>query len=96
MNEHYQSPRISEELGNLPIESAAERNALSRGIATDFLEQIDGMPIADLAKQYATPLFVFSEAKIREKVQRFRAAFKTLYPQARFAWSVKTNSLDAV
>jgi diaminopimelate decarboxylase len=58
--------------------------------------EIDGVPIADLVKRFGSPLFVFSENTLRERIAEFRAAFKDRYPHVRFAWSYKTNYLDAI
>ncbi|MHA6264416.1 type III PLP-dependent enzyme domain-containing protein [Arenibacterium sp. CAU 1754] len=96
MDETYKGPEISDELGNLPIESAAERNPLSRGVLKNTLEEIDGVAVEDLAKQYETPLFVFSERTVRGQARRMREAFQSRYPTTSFAWSFKTNRLDAI
>jgi diaminopimelate decarboxylase len=96
MNDMYQGPTISGELGNLPIESAADRNRLSRGTATDALEAIDGAAIEDLVRDHGSPLFVFSETTLRRKLQRMRQAFTSRYKSVSFAWSFKTNHLDAI
>ncbi len=63
---------------------------------TKALEQIDGVPIADLLQQYGSPLYVISEKKIRETARKAYNAFSTRYPKVQFAWSYKTNYLDAV
>ena len=96
MTESYKGPEISDELGNLPIESAAERNPMSRGTFKNVIENIDGVPVQDLAKQYETPLFVFSESRVRTQARQMRDAFVSRYPKTSFAWSFKTNRLDAI
>ena len=93
MTESYKGPEISDELGNLPIESAAERNPMSRGTFKNVLENIDGVPVQDLAKQYETPLFVFSESRVRTQARQMRDAFVSRYPKTSFAWSFKTTRL---
>jgi diaminopimelate decarboxylase len=61
-----------------------------------FRDEISGVKIADLVKQYGSPLFVISEEHLRQSVRRMRRAFTTRYPKVRQAWSYKTNYLDAV
>jgi len=41
---------------------------------------IEGASTVDLAEQFGTPLFVFSEAQIRENLRRFREAFAEDWP----------------
>jgi diaminopimelate decarboxylase len=60
------------------------------------VEQIEGVPVADLLAAHGSPLFVFSERVLREKIREARAAFEAVYPDTVFAWSYKTNYLDAV
>jgi len=57
---------------------------------------IDGVSVASLTKKYGSPLFVLSERKIREKYRAVVRAFSTRYPKVQFAWSYKTNYLNAV
>lgn len=61
-----------------------------------FIGDVEGVPIADLVKAHGSPLFVFSEQRLRENVRRMRRAFAARYPQVRLGWSYKTNYLDAV
>jgi diaminopimelate decarboxylase len=96
MSQTYFPPTITDELGRQPIESAVERNAFSRGREAGYRETIDGVPVADLARRFGTPLFVFSERTLREKARAMREAFRSRYPRVEFAWSYKTNHLDAV
>lgn len=41
---------------------------------------IEGVDTVDLAKRFGTPLFVFSEAQLRENLRRFREAFAVGWP----------------
>ena len=45
---------------------------------------------------YGSPLFVFSERRIREKYREAYNAFSHRYPNVLFAWSYKTNYLAAI
>ena len=57
---------------------------------------IDGASVKDLLAEYGSPLFVFSERQIRENMRNARRAFEARYPTVQFAWSYKTNYLDAI
>jgi len=58
--------------------------------------EIDGITIEALCENHGSPLFVFSERTIRQTIREANNAFSTHYPNVRFAWSYKTNYLDAV
>lgn len=60
------------------------------------MESIDGVPVAGLIRQHGSPLFVFSESNLREKIREAREAFESVYPEVQFAWSYKTNYLNAI
>lgn len=96
MNDDYETPRISEELGNLSPTMAAERNPLARGYCVEPLTEIDGCKIDDIIKYAGSPAFVFSERTLRRKIHRMRRAFRSRYPETHFFWSYKTNNLDAI
>ena len=96
MSIDYESPRISEELGNLSPTMTAERNPLARGYGADTLTEIDGIAVADIVAQTGSPVFVYSERTLLEKITRMRAAFRSRYPKTHFLWSYKTNNLDAI
>jgi diaminopimelate decarboxylase len=57
---------------------------------------IDGVAVADLIDRHGSPLFVFSEAQLRAKFREAHGAFSRRYPDVRFAWSYKTNYLNAI
>lgn len=58
--------------------------------------EIEGVRVAELARRYGSPLFVFSETVIRERFREIRSAFDTRYPNVAFGWSYKTNYLPAI
>jgi diaminopimelate decarboxylase len=60
------------------------------------LPEIDGVPVAELVERYGSPLFILSEKTLRQNQRRAQRIFKTRYPKVQFAWSYKTNYLDAV
>jgi diaminopimelate decarboxylase len=57
---------------------------------------IDGVAVKDLLGKYGSPLFVLSEHTLRETYKQALMAFTTRYPNVQFAWSYKTNYLNAV
>lgn len=57
---------------------------------------IESVSVKGLLKEYGSPLFVISEKQIRRNFQNASRVFKTRYPKVQFAWSYKTNYLDAV
>jgi diaminopimelate decarboxylase len=67
----------------------------NRGFGTP-LSEVDGVPVARLRDQFGSPLFILSEKTIRQNQRRALRIFKTRYPKVQFAWSYKTNYLDAV
>lgn len=60
------------------------------------ITNIEGIPVKRLIKEFGSPLFVISEKQIRRNYQNATRIFKTRYPKVQFAWSYKTNYLDAV
>ncbi len=68
------------------------------GSRTEYepVKQIDGVAVKDMIAQYGSPLFVISERTIRRTYQNAVRAFKTRYPKVQFAWSYKTNYINAV
>jgi diaminopimelate decarboxylase len=52
--------------------------------------------VKELIAKYGSPCFVISERTIRKTYQNAVRAFKTRYPKVQFAWSYKTNYIDAV
>jgi diaminopimelate decarboxylase len=62
----------------------------------EAVKEIDGVPVKKIISQYGSPCFVISERTIREKYREAFRAFSTRYPKIQFAWSYKTNYLDAV
>ncbi len=68
------------------------------GTKTEYepLTHIDGVAVNDLIGKYGSPLFVISEKTIRSTIKKAKKAFETRYPKVQFAWSYKTNYLNAV
>jgi len=60
------------------------------------LSHIDGLEIQGLLSEYGSPLFVLSEKEIRKTYSQAYQTFSNRYPKVQFAWSYKTNYIDAV
>jgi diaminopimelate decarboxylase len=68
------------------------------GTRTEYepVKQIDGVSVASIIQEYGSPVFVISERTIRKTYREAVRAFKTRYPKVQFAWSYKTNYINAV
>src|SRR5665647_182317 len=68
------------------------------GTRTEYepVTHIESVSVKSLIKDYGTPLFVISEKQIRRNYQNATRIFKTRYPKVQFAWSYKTNYMNAV
>ena len=68
------------------------------GSRTEYepVSHIDDNGVSNLLEEHGSPLFVISEKTIRETYEEATKAFTTRYPKVQFAWSYKTNYLNAV
>ena len=68
------------------------------GTRTEYepVTHIESVPVKGLINDYGSPLFVISEKQIRRNYQNATRIFKTRYPKVQFAWSYKTNYMNAV
>lgn len=85
----YERPVIKKLEGNMP-------NKFGMRSVHEPTQSIEGCSVKDLLLEYGSPLFVISEKKLRKNYRAARQAFQTRYPKVQFAWSYKTNYLDAV
>ncbi len=77
---------------------------IDAGVPTKFglkstlkaITNIDGVAVSELMAKYGSPLYVLSEQTIRETFREAKRAFDTRYPKVQFAWSYKTNYMNAV
>jgi len=58
-----------------------------------FIEKIS---VADLAEKYGTPLYVYSETRLRENANRLKTALKKHYPHSQLFYAVKANNNPAI
>lgn len=85
----YERPTIVRHVSGLANKIGSSRRVRVK-------KEIDTAPVEDLVKKYGSPLFVFSEQTIRRNYRSAVRAFSTRYPRVQFAWSYKTNHLDAI
>jgi diaminopimelate decarboxylase len=85
----YESPNIQKM-------NAGLMNKFGTRTSYDPVKAIDGVSVKSLTEQYGSPLFVISEKNIRSTYRNAVRAFKTRYPKVQFAWSYKTNYINAV
>lgn len=60
------------------------------------IPEIDNIPVEELIAKYGSPNFILSEKTIRKTFNDAKRAFTTRYPNVQFAWSYKTNYMNAV
>jgi len=60
------------------------------------VSHIEGVSVSKLLSEFGSPLFVLSEKQMRRNISNASRIFKTRYPNVQFAWSYKTNYLNAV
>ena len=87
--EQYEKPLIIKHQSGLA-------NKFGRRHTMRTISEIDGVKIKNIAKKFGSPVFVFSEPAIRKHYKDAVRSFSVRYPKVQFAWSYKTNYLDAV
>ncbi len=85
----YERPTITKQHSGL-------MNKIGRRAYAAPVTALDGVPISRLVEEFGSPLFVLSEKRLRQNLRRAVRVFSTRYPNVQFAWSYKTNYLDAV
>lgn len=59
-------------------------------------DNIEGVSVDKLIKEYGSPLFVFSQKIIKEQYSKAYEAFSSRYANVEFSWSYKTNYLKSI
>ena len=59
-------------------------------------DHVDRVPVDELIEQYGSPLFVYSQATMEDRVREITEALERRWPRVQMAWSYKTCYLDAV
>lgn len=80
------------------IRQLSLKSTNKHGARTEYKAKthVDHVAVKDLIQEYGSPLFVISESEIQEKYEEATEAFEQRYPKVQFAWSYKTNYLNAV
>lgn len=86
---NYEKPIISKITAGVP-------NKFGLSTKQRIITEIDSIPVTQLAEEFGSPVFVFSEKTIRDTYNEAKQTFETHYPKVQFAWSYKTNYLDAI
>ncbi len=58
--------------------------------------EFEGVPLTELTSTYGSPLFVFSERILQERVRELKDQLARRFSQFTIAWSYKTNYLESV
>ena len=88
-NNKYERPKIVKQVDGL-------MNKVGRPALNKPFDKIDNVPVDELISNFGSPLFVFSERTIRNRLNDAKNTFTIRYPDTVFAWSYKTNYLDAI
>ncbi len=88
-NKTYERPVIIKHQSGLA-------NKFGRSRAMRTMSEIDGIPVRQITEEYGSPVFVFSEETIRRNYRQAYRSFSMRYPKVQFAWSYKTNYMDAI
>ncbi|MBN1760472.1 MAG: hypothetical protein JW863_19240 [Chitinispirillaceae bacterium] len=89
VKEPYEKPTLIKQI-------VGTMNKFGNSYYRNSREDIDGVAVDAMVRQFGSPLFVFSERDLRNRYRQLHRSFSTRYPNVRFAWSYKTNYLDAV
>jgi diaminopimelate decarboxylase len=89
MKKQFERPLIKKIKAGIP-------SKFGMNVQREPITHIDNVSVPDILKQYGSPVFVISEKTLRETFAEAKRAFATRYPKVQFAWSYKTNYLDAV
>jgi diaminopimelate decarboxylase len=65
-------------------------------VPTSVVGRIDGCEVSALIRRFGSPLFVVSEARLRQEYQALVRALRSRYPSTELAYSYKTNYIEAV
>ncbi len=71
-------------------------NKFGRSTNQQYQACFAGVDIQPLLARYGSPLFILSEARLRQNVRRLLQAFNRRYERVTYSWSYKTNYLAAV
>ncbi len=78
--------------------SRAIDEGLPEGLIREEGERLvfDGADLKELANEYGTPLFVYSEKRLRKNLKSFQTTFTEYYPKAEISFALKSAPLLAL
>jgi diaminopimelate decarboxylase len=85
----YEKPTVTEY-------SVGSMNKFGRDHSFLSCDDIAGIKVSELVERFGSPLWVVSEANLREKYRDLYRAFSTRYPKVTIAYSYKTNFLSGI
>ena len=85
----YERPIIKKLITGMP-------NKFGMKTVNEPITHIDGVSVKKIIEDYGSPVYVVSEQTIRKTYREAKRAFSTRYPKVQFAWSYKTNYMNAV
>ncbi len=89
MKQKYERPVINKINAGMP-------DKFGMKVQTKVITKVDGIPVKEMTEKYGSPVYVLSEKSIHNTYNEVKRAFTNRYPKVQFAWSYKTNYLDAV
>ncbi len=89
---------------NSPVYEKPVISKISAGVTDKFgmksqiqpITHIEDIPVKQLLQEFGSPLYIISERTIRDTYEQATNAFLSRYTNVQFAWSYKTNYLNAV
>ena len=88
----YKAPIIVK----IQTQISSKHGAAGKASQSLVRENIDGISIKKLTDEFGSPLYVFSEKRIREIYEKNYKAFAERYPKIQYAWSYKTNYIKSI
>lgn len=88
MRKTYEKPFIKKEQGGITNKFGEMRIVSPSAMS--------GFNVDELVQKYGSPLFVYSEAAIKDRHRLLMDSFLLRYPRVQHAWSYKTNYLKAI
>ena len=86
---HFERPIITKIKAGVPSKFGIQSKI-------EPITHIDGVPVKNLIEKFGSPVYIISESTIRKTYKEAHRAFSSRYPKVQFAWSYKTNYLNAV
>ncbi len=74
-------------MSNLPITAKVSKNGEL---------ELAGIPVSDLVKEFATPLYVLDEKTVRERCREYKTSFRSNYPNVEIIYACKALCTTAV